>query len=356
MFCQGNQDMKLRFASGFGIIVGFLLAGCGSVAAEKPGQSINTLGTGGRPAIVIGDDAPVVTNLWDAAEHGYVRIEQIEASAQATNDHPVAFTPQQIRTALSELQIQRREKELKPLFTDQGLDDIAEPIATALAQAQPDQDVTFAVTEKKGRGVFNLIGERLVTSGRVFYQDDHLNIILGAVQGQFEDTLRATGILRNFTPGSRNGPTKPLETKVKSVEGVQYASVGREDWLQLTPYAWSEKPAKSAQELAPVGVPVAPVANNLPIEQTVEGASDTLPSPPPKATPRVQPEISVSPSSANLSPATESATVASGAIHNDDAYYQQFEKRLKTLSKLRDREIITEKEYQERRRAILSEL
>jgi hypothetical protein len=349
----------INFTKSLWIAIGFLLAGCGSVAAEKLGQSINTLGTGGRPAIVIGDDAPVVATLWDGAEYGYVRIEKAEQSAQAANDHPIAFTPQQIRTAFSELQIQRGDKDPKALFTEQGLDDIAEPIATALAQAQPDQDVTFAVTGKQGQGVLNLIGDRLVTSGRLFYQDGQLNVIFGAVQAEFEDTLRATGILRNFIPGSRNGPITPTRLKVQPVEGVQYASAGRVDWLQLAPYAWSEKPAKSPQDMAPVGVPVAPVTN-LPTESPSDPSGSTNPPPPAKTTTAsVAPEVApINPSSPMpvATPKSAAAATTSTTVRSDEAYYQHFEKRLKTLSKLRDRDVITEKEYQERRRAILGEL
>ncbi len=340
--------MKDWFAKRFWIVIGCMLAGCGSVAAEKPGQSINTLGTGGRPAIVIGDDAPIVATLWDGAEYGYVRIEEAEPSAQASNDHPIAFTPQQIRTAFSELQIQRGEKEPKPIFTEQGLNEIAEPIATGLTQAQPDQDVTFAVTGKQGQGVFNLFGERLVTSGRVFYQDGQLNLILGAVQREFEDTLRATGILRNFIPGSRNGPISSTKLKLQPVKGVQYASAEREDWLQMTPYAWSEKPTKSPQELAPAGVPTAPTAGGSSARQTSDHSG----------TARVPPQVPINTSS--VSPAVPAKPLAvpsaSSTAGSDDAYYQRFEQRLKTLSKLRDREVITEEEYQEKRRAILGEL
>lgn len=340
--------MKDWFAKRFWIVIGFTIAGCGSVAAEKPGQSINTLGTGGRPAIVVGDDAPIVTILWDGAEYGYVRIEEAEPSAQASNDHPIAFTPQQIRIAFSELQIQRGEKEPKPIFTEQSLNEIAEPIATGLTQAQPDQDVTFAVTDKQGQGVFNLFGERLVTSGRVFYQAGQLNVIFGSIQREFEDTLRATGILRNFTPGSRNDPITSTRLKVQPVEGVQYAYPGREDWLQMTSYAWSEKPAKSAQEIAPAGVSVAPIANGPPARKTSDRSG----------TARVPPQVPINTSS--VTPAVPAKSLAgpsaSSTAGSDNAYYQRFEQRLKTLSKLRDRELITEEEYQEKRRAILGEL
>lgn len=354
MRCWFDQStlQKTTINQRFLAILGFLLAGCGSVAAEKPGQSINTLGTGGRPAIVIGDDAPVVAILWDGAEYGYVRIENTEQSAQTANDHPIAFTPQQIRAAFNELQVQRGEKDPKPLFTEQGLNDIAEPIAAALSRARPDQDVTFAVTGKQGQGVFNLFGERFVTTGRVFYQDNQLNIILGSVQGEFEDTLRATGILRNFTPGSRTGPITSTDLKVQPVEGMQYASAEREDWLQLASYTWSEKPAKSAQELAPAGVPVAPIASDRSTKQPSDHSAIRRP----ESHLTASPDTPVSTSSTTPTPAIGSAAATSTMASGDDAYYQQFEKRFKTLRKLRDRDVITEKEYQERRRAILGEL
>lgn len=340
------------------MLLGFLLAGCGGVAAENPGQSINTLGTGGRPAIVIGDDAAVVATLWDGAEYGYVRIETAEAAAQRPNDHPIAFTPQQIRTALRELQTQRHQRQPEPLFTNQGLDDIAAPIATALARAQPDQDVTFAVTGKRGNRLLNLMGKRWVTSGRMFYQDDQLNIIFGTIKGEFEDTLRATGVLRGFTPGSRTRPVTRTKLNVLPAEGIAYASAGREDWLQMAPYAWAVKPPKAPQQTAPVGVPVAPVSTGLTTEQGDAASMDTVTPPPSKTTASVAAEVPTNTSSpipaASFKP--PAAAAADPKARSDEAHYQQFEKRLATLRKLRDRNVITEKEYQEKRRAILGEL
>jgi hypothetical protein len=184
-------------------------------------------------------------------------------------------------------------------------------------------------------------------------------VIFGAIQGEFEDTLRATGILRGFTPGSRNGPVTFTNRKVQPVEGAQYASAERIDWLQMAPYAWSDKPVKSLQEMAPVGVPVAPIANDPSAQPPSSDPSASTVTSSAKATPQVAPDISTSTSSPAPAPATESAAAAaaSATVSNDEeVYYQQFEKRLKALSKLRDHDVITEKEYQERRRAILEEL
>lgn len=336
------------------ILWGFTLAGCSGMAAEKPGPSINTLGTGGRPAIVIGDDTAVVATLWDGAEYGYVRIEAAEAAAQTPNAHPIAFAPQQIRTALQALQVQGQAGEPKPLFTEQGLDDIAAPIAMALARAQPDQDVTFAVTGKRGNRLLNLMGERLVTSGRLFYQDGQLNVIFGSLQGEYEDTLRATGILRGFIPGSRSGPVTRTRLHVLPAAATAYASAERQDWLRMTPAAWSDKPPKSAAATAPAGVPVAPVSAGSTAGQA------SLPSAPPQATAPVAPAVSKRNSSSRSDAAMESTPTAAAAADkmagSEDVHYQQFEKRLKTLDKLRDQGMITEQEYQQKRRAILDEL
>ncbi len=333
---------------------------------EKP---VSSMGTAGRPILATSNDnrGKVIAVLWNDAEYGYVHIEKA-VDAQEPNDHPIAFTSEQIQLALSELQFQQGEKKPKPLFTEAELKDISGPIAEGLARAEPDQDITFAATGRPG-GVLNLLTERSVTTGRVFYKDDQLNIVFGLIREPFEDQFRATGVLRPFIPGSRQGPLKTTKVTVLPTKGVDYAAAERTDWIQMAPYAWSEKPV---EDKLPAGIPAAPVADASPpasAPTSTAGSATNAPSAavgstapvvtrPPAAPAAPAAPTARSPSTPVVSSASGSSSAGSSpvATESEAAYYGRFEGRLKTLRQLREQGLITEQEYQQKRRAILEEL
>lgn len=274
----------------------------------------------GRPSYGFQPGKDVVATLWQAGEYGYVRIVTIEGAAQGSNDQPVNLTPEQIREAFSRLQIQKNNKEPKPLFTERELNNIAKPLAQALAEARPDQDISFAVADREGGVLASVFSPLLMTTGRVFYKNGELNVILGTVQTPFESQLRATGVMPDFTPGSRNNPAG-LQKKIVLGPAMQYASAGREDWIQIN------------------------TASGL----TAPGQIATGPSQPVIAAPPPQPRM---PAPASSGTGMERG----GSDYRSEDYYRQIETRLKGLKRLREQGLITEQEYQQKRQAIIDQL
>lgn len=314
------------------IIICGLLAACGGPEARKTEKYVYTEG---RTVYVSGEQTPredIVSTLWDGGERGHVRIVRIEDAAQGPNDHPVNLTPGQIRDVLGELRIangrqvgdvlgqlvSKEDKDSVPVFTEDQLDRIAEPLAIALAQAEPRQEITFAVTG--GAGLLQgVLQSPVLTTGRVFYRNGRLNVIFGLVHNKYRDQLRATGVLRAYTPGSR---TRPLTDRtLLADEAMQYASDERRDWLQISPRAWT--------------TPAAQVATT-----EIQPAQPTPAQPAPE--PAAQPDTAA--------PAPREPDEYSGD------FYQSIEMRLKRLIRLREQGLITEQEYQQRRQAIISEL
>lgn len=311
-----------------------ILTACASPEARKTERYIYTEG---RTVYVSGEQTPkedIVSTLWDAGERGYVRIVRMEDAAQGLNDHPVNLTPGQIRDVLGELRvangkqvgdvlgqlISKKEKDSVPVFTEDQLDRIAEPLAAALAQAGPRQEVTFAVAGEEGllQGVFQ---SPVLTTGRVFYKNGQLNVIFGLVHNKYRDQLRATGVLRAYTPGSR--ARQLTDRTILPDEAMQYASGERQDWIQVSSRAWSTP----AGQVATAEVQPGPTPG-------------IQPSPPETA---AQPEIAAPP------PRSEPDEYSGD-------FYRTIEMRLKRLIRLREQGLITEQEYQQRRRAIISEL
>lgn len=294
------------------IMFSFVLSGCGSLAV---GESSGTakplnLSAGGRPTPSVGGKAGenIVSILWEE-QYGYVRIERAERNAPI-NDHPVSFTAGQVRQVLSQLQVEKGAARAKTVFDGEELDDISQPIALALANAGSDEDVTFAVAGQKGPITF--MKKRLLTTGRIFNRDGMVNIIFGLVHAEFEDQYRATGILRGFTPGSRAGRIETRWNISSTNPAVQYVS-DRKDWVQISDQA---------------RVLVAQRAE-APVRPTTVSEPEAAPL-------SVQPD---SPPSRRIKPD-----------------YQDLEQRLEVLKRLRGRDLITEKEYQQKRQAILNQL
>lgn len=291
------------------LVAAVVLSGCSTLSSLNPfGKS--SPGEAARNT----EAAQRVTNVAEGSggfaaqsQYGYVRVEPIEAGA-APNDHPAGFTASQIRAVLA-LQKTGRDG---TLLNDEELNEIAAPIAAALSKAGPREDLTFAVAGKHGF-IGSFAGPRSVTSGRVFYKSGGLNIIFGEVRLQGTDALTASGflqpsVLQQFPPGSRThvSPTPDLLAE----GGIAYGASNRRDWTIVA--AGGIPLPLVVTRTAPAATPAAPVA----------------------ATPGAAP------------------AAAPAAITPE----QDIERRLTTLKSLRDKGLITEQEYDDKRKEILKSL
>jgi hypothetical protein len=264
--------------------------------------------TGGR-GVKIGRDSAadrVVRTVYQGT-FSFVRIERAEPQA-AANLHPFSITPEALRSALAS--VRKADSGKSEVFNDEELTEIAAPLAQALGQAGPDQEVSFAVA---GRHTwFGPLAPRTVTTGRVFRNADGLQVILGYVQKPFESEYAATGYLIPFEPGRR---AAPVDSSVRvALDGG--GSVRRADWVTLVA---ATAPAAPAATAAPAAPAAAPAAVAVPAAAAPTGA-------PAASKPR------------------------------DAAFFEEQELRLKTLRRLRDQNLITEEEYQQKRREVLQNL
>ncbi len=346
--------------------------------AGAPESSVGNAATGGRPVqrIAAVDDKYIVKRVWDDAQFGFVRIEQAEAGAPS-NDHPVKFAPQQISAVLAELQLESASGSKQPVFIERELKDLSEPLATALAEAGPGHDVTFAVTGRTGLRL-NFLKPKRLTTGRVFFRDDQLNVIFGIVHGDFQGKLRGSGVLIAYTPGSRNKRVQQFGTVLPS-ETLLYANIERQDWIRVAslPGAPATSTAVVAAEPEPVILSTqtgAPPSTQTTLRRRYTPSTTPTRRPTPSTTtttrpapstttstaPRRPPAVAPAPSTrqtqtaARTPPAPRPST--SSAYQGGARHYQDVEDRLKGLQRLRDQGLITDREYQEKRRELLQKL
>ncbi len=242
--------------------------------------------------------------VWSNGEFDQVR--KVAAEAGAQNRAPLTVSVDALSRLLQEVQLQDG-KGSRPWLEADGAQQLAQGIASFLQQAQPQQDGIFLVTSRSAAG---FVSGKLGNSGRVFADASGIQIIVGEAGVDFFNAYRATRMLRTFAFGSRQ---QASAVRLQS----PYLKAGRSDWLQLPFAAQAAAPAVSLP--APLAAPV------------------------------------------QLAPATPVVAVpapvaAPAAAVRDEQFYAAQELRLKSLKRLREQNLITEDEFQAKRRAILQEM
>ncbi len=257
-------------------------------------------------------DKAVVANVY-SGRYSWVRIETRESGA-ALNRHPVQLGAAELRALMAQLQWVDNPNE--PLFSARQLDEISAPVAAALGRASVEQDVSFAVSDQFG--LTGALAGRAVTTARIFRQGDQLQLIVGLGRRDFESEFRGTGNLIAFEPGQRG---QVVDRQLRLALAPDAGRLVRADWAALV-MGRDLAPAAPAAAATPAPAPVAPAP------------SSKVTAPP---------------------PALQPAQPAAGA-RGADEIYRGVAERLRALDKLRSDGLITEAEYQEKRRQLLRDL
>ena len=253
-------------------------------------------------------DAPKVAagqRLWAIREFTQVELVAREAGAP-DNQQPIQLPAETLRQHLAQIEFAGPNGPV-PLFTTDELADLVAPLVQALAVAGPSQDVLLLSTARREGGI---LGAPKAITARIFAQGGSLQLIVHDARFDFYDVYRGTYVKPKFTYGSRGAAAQAV---LQSPSATNH----RPDWL-VVPLATSAAPAAAAAPMQAAPVQAAPMQAS-----------------PPNAVP-------VAPVAA---PAPRKPLDPTGA---DD-----IERRLETLKRLRDRNLITEDEYQQKRKEIL---
>lgn len=258
--------------------------------------------SGDKPAV------PSDRRVWRIGEFTAIQRAEREAGAPA-NQHPAAIPPETLRQLLAPVRLVVGNG-TQPLFAPDEISDLIEPLAEALSVAQPGDDLLLLSTHRRGGGV---LVAPLGLTARLFVQDNALHLIVHEARRDFVNAYIGSRIPPTFTFGSR------AKAGVVALQDPG-ATVRRADWL---------------------AIPVGRVAASAPAPQPV-----VLPA----AAPGVPPKAQAAPAPTAAAPAA--ATAARPAPASAD----EVEQRLLTLKRLRERGLISEEEFQQKRREILQAL
>ena len=248
--------------------------------------------------------ADAKTRTWPIHEFTAIALVPREAGA-IDNQQPLTVQADALRQQLALVQANVQGAR-QPLFAADELADLVGPLAQALGRAGPGDDVLLLSNSRRGGGI---LGTSTAVTARLFVQGGSLQLIVHDARLDFYDAYRGTHATPHFTYGSRGSAGSA------SVQSSG-ATTQRADWLAipLGALSGSSPPAASAAPAAPTAgpAPAAPLA---------------APAPPATAPPVRKPL--------------------------DAAGAQDIERRLETLKRLRDKGLISEDEYQQKRKEIL---
>ena len=282
--------------------------------------------------------------LWKSGSNLYIKLtEQDESKRETTppNKHPVQLNASQVSSALEGIEAWSgggffKKKKLKTLFSLQQSRLLGQYISAGLSKARPDQDIVFVLgrSEKK----YVIIQNRGYTGGRAFYLDGKLHIIIGDYDNEgdrFKETAyKSHGVtdVKQYFKHGRRAKASGFKGSVVVRAGVTPHTDGkkaRRDWLevdleQAASVYLAEKKERQPQE---------PVTSEAMQAEAARMARE-----------RREMRLEL----AKMRKEMKSSTGGKSA--------QTIEQRLITLQELRDKELISAEEYEQKREQLLGEI
>jgi len=282
-----------------GLLQALFCAGC-LAAAAAPTQARN--------------DASTNTVVWEGEQDQWVRLEPRDQRSAPANEHPVQVSASVLTGVLATLSV-TEDEQTQSVFNPDESAQLGDALSRALAQATPEQDVTFRIV-----GTNPLAGKVKsvrVNSGRVFQQGGKLNVIFGDVHAKMKKKTLYGQVEEDFSkprPASRSS-SKKHDWILVLPQGAELQP-SRDDWVA---FESSQLATVAAQTPA---VPAAAPSTGAPVLSTPSAGAIA----PPPATPSA------------LSPEAD------------------MERRLRTLKDLHDQGLITDEAYRAKIEEILSAL
>lgn len=272
-------------------------------------------------------------SLWESGEGSVtlVSIDKGKNTPVSPNNHPVVLSDDLLIGLLSSIQIRDTLKE-KPgaLFTEGALQLMVPYLQEAFRKAGPDDDVAFVIV-----GLYKswVASRPMVSTGRLFYKDGKLNLILGVVKQELR--YKADGSDRDFrllVTGSRQTVSQGEWSLVPTEE--RPFELPRRDWVVLDP--------KVAFVVAPVTV--APVAKAVaaPVKKGARPLTERL--------------ATLNDLKAKGLITDEEYKVKRAEIMSEQEPEKSAADRLSTLNDLKNMGLITPDEYRAKRLQIMNDL
>jgi len=188
--------------------------------------------------------------VWKLQEQYVALVPQDDANSTPipNNQHPVILDVGEVRDALLSLELWVdggffRNEESVPVLSPGQVSTMVRYVVEGLSQAKPTEDIVFNIGGY-GNVAADIVREKYWTAGRIFYADGKMNVIIGTFQAKKDRGTREVeasfGILNDysdvrFNHGNRDSVAK-MPGRISTTTGVTLnAERGRErpDWVQI---------------------------------------------------------------------------------------------------------------------------
>ena len=283
-------------------------------------------------------------DLWKSGANLYIRLTDQDKSKKDTtppNQHPVQLNAGQITNALEGIEAWSgggffKKKKRNTLFSLQQSRLLGQYISAGLSRARSDQDIVFVLARSEKK--YLVLQNTGYTGGRVFYLDGKLHVIIGDYDHEgdrFKETVeRSHGVTetKHYFKHGRRAKSVGFKGSIVGRAGVEPHVDGkktRRDWIEI-----DLEQASS--------VYLAEKAEQAPQETVTSEAMQAEAARMARERREMRLEL------AKMRKEMKSS--------NGGDTTQTIEQRLMTLQDLRDKELISAEEYQQKREQILGEI
>ncbi len=280
---------------------------------------------------------------WKSGIYSYFKYEKQDSNKYGKNNQPVELDEKKISTALKALEFTEKKlftgETIKSVFTIAQVNLLGKQLAKGLKKAKPGQDIIFVLVGSNPKLL--LLQQKYFITGRAFYKEGKLNIIIGEYMlvrnDEIERTFdpgdnRAVSYSHNF--GSRSKQSNKFKEAIITVPGFENkitAKKFRHDWFLLD----VELAAKAyLAEMEAIRNPTTRNDRQLQIEAAKLA----------KERREMRAEM------ARMRKEMKAINSGSGSSS------KTLEERIATLDQLLTKELITQEEYDTRRKEILNDI
>ena len=332
-----------------------------STAAESTPSSWKLLGIL-LTALLVATDATAQARRSDGlyfkdGAYNTFQLRKQDTNRFGPNAHPVQLEAKDLEPIFRAISLRAEGLfaggDVGSLFSQNQATLLATQVSRGLALATPEQDIVFVLQRRARRLV--LLSSEALTSGRIFFADGKLNIIIGefdrARNREFERLFDTTGAVNPYdlSNGNRKRNSGSVNASLIPISGISMAVVKdkqRSDWFVIdVPEALAALAGEPAPEAAFAAGRAGPVAPAAPagVSSDEAQALRTQQEEMQREMARLQEQLD----------AGEAAPTPPTPVRLPGA---EIEERLRLLIKLYDEGLINQQEYDAKRREILSEL
>ncbi|MBT7950129.1 MAG: hypothetical protein HN764_00765 [Gammaproteobacteria bacterium] len=298
-------------------------------------------------ALFLFSNSVFAEELWKSGMNLYIKTTDQDRYADGQNipnQHPVSLNPTHIRNALNNIYIWNKsfftgalkDNEAETVFSQEQARLLGNYLAAGFQKASPSEDILFALTRRKKGFLFTK--DTTYTTGRAFYVNDKLNIIIGEFDrlgDKFKERAYASSGISEIQYSFKNGKRAKRSGFKKAIiitDGLSTKSVNgknRTDWFVI------DVKLASAAFLAEQegGDPTDTIDNENIRKEAAKSAQE-----------RREMRLEMARLRKEMKQSQKGAENSS------------LEERLKKLQSLKEKKMITNEEYEAKRKEILSEI